>query len=72
MSSGVVLSLVLNILVGIYLARFYPRSVRRQFPNTQPPPAFGLLLKILPPFGVLLIVGSIVYGVLAAFGAFAP
>jgi branched-subunit amino acid transport protein AzlD len=71
MSNGLIFSLVVNIIVGVYFARFYPRSVRKNFPNGQPPPFFALLLKILPPVGVLLIVGSVIYGVLTALGAFA-
>jgi hypothetical protein len=57
-------------LVGAYFAWFYPRSVRKHFPTGPVPPGFAILRKILPPFGVLLMLASFLYLVLALAGAF--
>lgn len=64
MSGGVLLSLLINIAVGVYFAWYYPRSVRGKLDRM--PRIFSLFNKILPPVGYLLIAASILYGVLHA------
>lgn len=61
MSQGVLISLLINVLVGLYFALIYPRSLRRTF-RGNPPPLFALLGKTLVPVGWLLMIGSIGYG----------
>ena len=62
MSNAMALSLLVNILVGLYFALGYPRAVRRSFRGQPPPPAFNLLLRILPPFGRGLVIASLAFG----------
>jgi hypothetical protein len=69
-NTGIVLSLVINMLVGAYFVWVYPRSMRKHFRTGTIPPGFAVLLKVLPPFGVLLMLGSLLYLVLALAGAF--
>jgi cellobiose-specific phosphotransferase system component IIC len=69
-STGLLLSLAINLLVGAYFVWFYPRSVHRQFSGRQVPPAFSILLRILPPAGALLMLASVLYAILALAGAF--
>lgn len=61
MTSGEWLSLAINLGVGLYLAWFYPRHVRRQFAGRRLPPFFALLATVLQPLGWLLIGGSLAY-----------
>ena len=68
MSTGTIISLAVNILVGIYFAWFYPRSLRRKLGGGQLPPAFAILSHLLPPLGWLLIIGSVGYAVLRLGG----
>lgn len=70
MNTGLFLSLLVNVLVGAYFVWFYPRSVRKSFTTGQVPRGFAILLKILPPVGTVLMVGSVLYGVLLVAGAF--
>lgn len=61
MSRGEMISLLINIGVGIYFFYFYPRSVRKKMGGGRIPPAFALLIRILPPVGIALIVVSLLY-----------
>jgi uncharacterized protein (DUF3820 family) len=70
MSTGILLSLLVNILVGIYLAWFYPRSVRKTFPDGNLPRIFAILTRVMPIVGIVLIIGSVLYGILSIGGAF--
>jgi hypothetical protein len=69
-SIGLSISLVINILVGAYFFWLFPRSVDKHFPTGRIPPGFAILLKILPPVGVVLMLGSLLIGILALAGAF--
>lgn len=69
MSTGEAFSLLLNIAVGIYFAYFYPRHVQRQLGSRGLPRGFAVAVKILQPFGVILIIGSLFYGLLRLTGA---
>lgn len=61
MNSSLIFSLLVNVLVGVYLIWFYPRSVRRNFTDGRIPPAFALLAKLMPVFGAAIIVASAIY-----------
>lgn len=69
MSTGEALSLLINIGVGVYFAWFYPRHVRRQLGSGALPRGFAVAVAVLQPLGVLLIIGSLFYGVLRLTGA---
>ncbi len=68
MSTGALLSILLNLAVGIYFAVFYPRSVKKRFRGKNTPRAFHLLLKVVPPVGYLIIVLSLIYAVALMLG----
>lgn len=63
MTTGLLLSLIINIGVGYYFAFVYPNQMRKRFPAVEPPPAFRYLAAVLKPLGLLLIAGSIAYGI---------
>lgn len=62
MGGGELLSLLINIGVGTYLAWYYPRSVRDELDRL--PRIFTLLYRVLPVVGYLLIILSVVYALL--------
>jgi hypothetical protein len=62
MTTGMAISLVINILVGLYFALLYPKSVEKNFRGRQPPPFFAFMVKILPPFGWGLVIASVAFG----------
>lgn len=68
MSANLFLALLVNVAVGAYLAWGYPRTVANSFRNRALPPAFVLLLRLMPPFGKVLIAVSVLYGLLVAAG----
>lgn len=68
MSSGEIVSILINLAVGIYFAVIYPRSVKKRFSALNRPRAFTLLLKVVPPVGYLIIAMSLVYAVALMFG----
>ena len=61
MSGGEWLSAVINLAVGVYLAWFYPRSLRARLGAGRMPPFFVIMLKIMPPFGFLLLAATLLY-----------
>lgn len=63
MSSGEVLSLLINIAVGGYFAFGYPHLVARRFAGRRIPPLFARLPQVLRPVGLALIGISLGYGV---------
>jgi hypothetical protein len=63
MSSGDILSILINLAVGIYFAIIYPRSVQKRFTEQNRPRAFTLLLKVVPPVGYLIIAMSVIYAI---------
>ncbi len=68
MSAGELLSILINLAVGVYFAIFYPRSVRKRFSAQNEPRAFTLLLKVVPPAGYLIIAMSLIYAMALMFG----
>ncbi len=62
MTQGIALSLFINILVGLYFALIYPRSVEKNFRGRTPPPLFALMVRILPPIGWGLVIASVGFG----------
>ena len=61
MTASLALSLLINIAVGIYFARFYPGHVAKSFRGRTVPPLFRWLPVVLRPVGYLLIAGSVLY-----------
>ncbi len=68
MSTGELLSILINLAVGFYFAIFYPRSVQKRFTDRTMPRAFVMLLKVVPPAGYLIIAMSLIYAVALIFG----
>lgn len=68
MSGGELLSILINLAVGIYFAILYPRSVRKRFTSHTMPRAFALLIKVVPAAGYLIIGMSLIYAVALLFG----
>ena len=60
MSSGEIISIIINITVGIYFAHFYTRSVHKKMGVGKLPPFFSIMIKIMPPLGYLLIIGTLI------------
>jgi hypothetical protein len=68
MSSGEIVSILINLAVGIYFAVIYPRSVQKRFTSQSMPRAFTLLLKVVQPVGYLIIAMSVIYAAALLFG----
>lgn len=68
MRSGEWISIVINLGVGIYLAWFYPRTLRQKLGVGRMPPLFKLLLWIVPPIGYLVVAGTLLYALLRLLG----
>lgn len=68
MSTGELLSIMINLAVGIYFAVIYPRSVKKRFSAHTMPRAFTLLTKMVPPVGYLIIAMSLSYAVALMLG----
>jgi hypothetical protein len=68
MSSGEIISILINLAVGIYFAVIYPRSVQKRFSAPNRPRAFTMLLKVVPPVGYLIIAMTVIYAVALLFG----
>lgn len=63
MSTGDIVSILINLAVGTYFAVIYPRSVRKRFTAQTAPRAFTLLLRVVPVVGYMIIGMTIVYAV---------
>lgn len=61
MGGGEWLSMAINLAVGIYLAWFYPRTLRARLGNGRLPPLFALVVKVVGPLGYLLMAGTLLY-----------
>ncbi|MBW6476972.1 MAG: hypothetical protein K0A95_07865 [Chromatiales bacterium] len=62
MATGEMVSIVLNLLVGIYFAFIYPKSVQKRFSSGAPVPrGFVLLRRVIPKVGIVIIVMTLVY-----------
>ncbi len=68
MSANLFLALLVNTGVGAYLAWGYPRAVAHSFRGRALPPAFAWLVRVLPPFGKVLMAASVIYGLLVSAG----
>ena len=62
-STGELISILINLAVGIYFAVYYPRSVHKRFSSHTMPRAFIMLVKVVPVVGYLIIGLTIVYTV---------
>lgn len=69
MSSGDLVSILINLAVGIYFAIFYPRSLQKRFGGRPAPKGFVLLQKVVPPVGWLIIAITLIYAVTLLVGA---
>jgi hypothetical protein len=63
LSSGELISILINLAVGIYFAVYYPRSVHKRFSSHTMPRAFIMLVKVVPMVGYLIIGLTIIYTV---------
>ncbi len=63
MSSGDLISILINLAVGVYFAVFYPRSLQKRFGGRPAPKAFVLLQKVIPQAGWLIIAITLIYAV---------
>ena len=61
MSSGEIISIIINLAVGLYFAVIYPRSLSKRFARHTTPPGFLLLQRVVPPVGWLIIVLTLIY-----------
>ena len=63
MATGDIISILLNLAVGVYFAFVYPRSVEKRFRSAaQVPRGFVVLRQVIPKVGLLIIVLSLAYG----------
>ena len=69
MTSGDLISILINLAVGIYFAVFYPRSLKKRFGGGSAPKGFVLLHKVVPPVGWLIIALTLIYAVSLLVGA---
>lgn len=69
MSNADLLSVLINLAVGLYFAVFYPRSLQKRFNGPNVPRGFVLLQKVVPPVGWLIIALTLIYAVSLLFGA---
>lgn len=61
MSNADIISILINLAVGLYFAVFYPRSLQKRFGGQPAPRGFQLLQKVVPPAGWLIIVFTVIY-----------
>ena len=61
MSIGEIISVTINLAVGIYFAIVYPRSLAKRFAQHTTPRAFVFLKKVVPPMGWLIIAITLAY-----------
>jgi hypothetical protein len=63
MSNAEILSILINLAVGLYFAVFYPRTLQKRFGDRPAPRGFVVLQKVVPPTGWLIIALTLVYAV---------
>lgn len=68
MSTGEVISLMVNLAVGVYFAVFYPRQVRRRLGTGPLPPFFAVITPVVRVVGYLVLAGTAVYAALRLTG----
>jgi hypothetical protein len=61
MNNADLLSILINLGVGLYFAVIYPRSLGKRFGAQPAPRGFVLLHKVVPPAGWLIIVLTLIY-----------
>jgi len=61
MSTGEIISILINLAVGIYFAIYYPRSVHKRVTAHTMPRAFIMLVKVVPAVGYLIIALTVMY-----------
>ena len=61
MSSADIISILINLAVGLYFALLYPRTLGKRFGGRPAPRGFVLLQKVVPPAGWLIIVLTLIY-----------
>ena len=67
MSNADIISIIINLAVGYYFARIYPRNLSKRFGDRPAPRAFVLLRKVVPPVGWLIIGVTLIYAVSQLF-----
>lgn len=70
-STGELLSIFINLAVGIYFAVYYPRSIHKRFTSHTMPRAFIMLVKVVPMVGYLIIGLTMIYTI-AMLSGMAP
>jgi hypothetical protein len=70
-STGELLSIFINLAVGIYFAVYYPRSIHKRFTSHTMPRAFITLVKVVPMVGYLIIGLTMIYTI-AMLSGMAP
>lgn len=63
MSNADLLSITINLAVGLYFALIYPKSLKKRFGDRPAPRAFEFLQKVIPPTGWLIVVLTLIYAV---------
>ena len=61
MSNADLLSILINLAVGLYFAVIYPRSLAKRFGDRPAPRGFVVLQKVVPPAGWLIIAITLIY-----------
>ncbi len=61
MSNADLLSILINLAVGLYFALVYPRSLAKRFGGRAAPRGFVVLQKVVPPAGWLIIAITLIY-----------
>ena len=61
MSNGDIFSIFINLLVGLYFAVLYPRTLKRRFSTSPIPPGFVLLQRYVPLAGWLIVSLTLIY-----------
>jgi hypothetical protein len=60
-SAGEIISLLVNLGVGLYFAVFYPRQVRRRLGSGPLPPFFAIITPVVRVVGYLVLGGTAIY-----------
>ena len=63
-----ILALLLNLAVGVWFVRYYPRYLRKRIPPHATPRAFRILLPAVQVLGYVVIAGTLVYAGLRLTG----
>jgi hypothetical protein len=58
---GEIVSIAINIAVGIYFIHYFPRNLKRKIPAESMPPFFAIMLTIIPLLGYLLLAATLIY-----------